>query len=748
MSKRKDSSWVTEILAESNMPSDEFTWTDGSNYGLDGFHFEQTMGEGSLDQARLPSVHGLSDLPDGFVHTSSAPFEVDGRSVDSGGTDLSAFLSEEEGALHMTSEARQAASLADLRWLDPTQEQDPERLPHGLFPERSPKPSIPELEEAWGVNQRVSGFELRPSRDLDALRYEASIKEGKKATQESDVGDVLRRGLRRATYGHPLSEIVAEVNQRLGSDTPIAKKVAQAITDDYGLAGNVFIRASAFPGILDGHHAEVRKQARRARYVITDNPRVAKALGLIAVSEVPWARALRQYEPKLKAARYRVASGDPKEVLRQAFLSGPAPEARPLQHQPRDVRPSERISVSDARQAFQAAPRPERQVVEVDRYAQDLKKALSRVARYALSNQITREDALRLGQSKARPADILKAAAALVQANRIQEARYAGTGTLVPKQKVAGHQEAWAALASAEGSALRETREFEAANMAKAKKHVAAMVASGALTKQEAVYAVQHGTTAEQVVTLAAAIVQQAGQSRKARMVTQKAKAFEGPVLTAALQQTPAQVALPKAERMMMTAAKTSGIKLAEFRHLASWLRKQMTEGVMGSDLSVLLRTRFASPLRKAGASIIKDLRETHEGLSGVTYVDTEAYASVSGSAGCEKHAARHRTNQIKFALAMDRCSSCVFKSAGDQGKAHCTQYRKPLLFAPPRNAKALKAAALKAADATDFETTAALFDHSEFNLTSPMDEISLDTAPSNQCLGDVLFGEGLTLED
>lgn len=51
--------------ADSSLPADDFTMTDGYNYGLDGFQFDTDYGSGVVDGARLPEVQGLAGLPDG-----------------------------------------------------------------------------------------------------------------------------------------------------------------------------------------------------------------------------------------------------------------------------------------------------------------------------------------------------------------------------------------------------------------------------------------------------------------------------------------------------------------------------------------------------------------------------------------------------------------------------------------------------------------------------------------------------------
>lgn len=71
----KKTSWM-DHLGKSDLPADDFTWTEGSNYGLDGFSYDQTLGEGLADHGDQSGMsgpitpaqsRGMSELPDGFV---------------------------------------------------------------------------------------------------------------------------------------------------------------------------------------------------------------------------------------------------------------------------------------------------------------------------------------------------------------------------------------------------------------------------------------------------------------------------------------------------------------------------------------------------------------------------------------------------------------------------------------------------------------------------------------------------------
>ena len=51
----------------SKMPNGGFSLTNGSNYMLDGFHFDTEYNDGVIDGARLPEAKGLAGLPRGIV---------------------------------------------------------------------------------------------------------------------------------------------------------------------------------------------------------------------------------------------------------------------------------------------------------------------------------------------------------------------------------------------------------------------------------------------------------------------------------------------------------------------------------------------------------------------------------------------------------------------------------------------------------------------------------------------------------
>jgi len=744
VSTNRTSDWTDNILAESQTPSDEFTWTEGSNYGLDGFSFDQTLGEGLRnrgDQSGMAGpitpaqTSGMSDLPDGFVSDSKKSDDGDLSFVDEdeGVFDLSAMLSHEEGGIHMMAAERQAASLADLAWLDPTQEQDPERLPKELRPDKPPLNSIPELEDAWGVDRRTTGLELVPNRDKPIADYEQSIESGIPATPGVEKNAVwhIKKAVRMSHFGSPMGEIGNYLLAALG-DTPVCKKALATIASEHGVAGNIFVRASAFPGLRNGKWVKkLKKACRSARYVITDNPGIAAKLSMPMVKAIPYRKALRQYLPHLTAAGFKVAAvgNDAKKTLQLAFLTGPKEALHVPSTKPVHVQAHERVSAEDAREAFQKAPRPVQKVVAKDDTAKARKAALRVVAKACKAGLISTEEALKLGQSKASPASIRQAAEMLARVNLMpKQAAYSGLGTQVREHQQVVRDAAWTV-------GLQEQVNIGQWNKAAA--HVVAMLDAGQLSEKEASKAL-HLADPKAMFKLATAYANSNSQ-RKVKLAATPAKEFDGPLIKQALQQRPKAKKLAADEQVMREASVASGIKVAEFRGMARWLRRKMSEGMAGKDLTAVYKIRFASPLRTASEGLVAMLREEHEGLAGHLYVDAAAYASKTGSKGCEAASSRHRSNQVPFVKAMPRCSSCTLASEGS-----CIKYGKELLHTLPKDASKFKAQMVHAADASDHEITASLFNPSEFSLRASLD-VDLNEPALTENIDDVFFGDGIT---
>ena len=185
------------------------------------------------------------------------------------------------------------------------------------------------------------------------------------------------------------------------------------------------------------------------------------------------------------------------------------------------------------------------------------------------------------------------------------------------------------------------------------------------------------------------------------------------------------------------------------WKKMASWIRTQMSEGMMGRGLDTMIETRFSNELLDAHGSRIASLRAKHEGLSGQLYVDAQVYGMKKE--GCDAGAGQHRANTIPAVLGFEKCEGCVYKNANSV----CQKYNKPVVTKVAEliaDTKQYQKESIRLANASDSDRTASLFnnyDASEFNLTADEGVIDFSEveseAPSK--LASVLFG-GYEMED
>ena len=738
----------TEWMDHLDESGEDFTFEDGSCSGIDILYQNTDMDV--PPQQETDDLQGLSGIPDGlFAQSESGPGAEILDTED--GFDLSAMLSVDEGAIALDPAVKQAASLANLDWLDPTQRQDPDRLPQELLPDQPPLQSIPVLEEAWGVNRRTTGLEIVPNMDPDYVRVEDTLKIDKsqdKSASEIDTAHavaVMQRAFRRSHFGMNLDDIKTEVFEELGPKSHMAKNAMRALEAEHGLVGTVFIRASVFPGIVNGKWVkEIRKQARTARYVITDDERVADKLKMTAVKAVPWKKAARHYVPRLKAAGYEVPDkGTAQDGLRRMFLAGPGKPVHVPTPKPIDVRPADRISTEDATVAFYSTPAQERDVVEITSRQVEAarKKALLQIAKWAKRGMLAQEDAYKLWKSNASPLMLLKTGARLIAASG-GNPTYEGLGTRQPKVADMSREAAWEALQQAERQEVRKAAELEAARLKKARVHVGKMVRGGLITKGEGQRLVNKCKTARELMDYASAVVAHREQSSGADMEAAESRDYQGAIQRAAMQPRYEDADMPVLDQKIARIASESGLRVGDFHGMLKWTRQQMTEGMVGKDLDDMLRSKFGTPLLRAGAPLIRDVRAQHEGLAGHLYVDADAYMTPHGVDGCKTAASKHRVNGLKYVMASERCTSCVFAKEGS-----CSQYRKEIVQTiPVRNASEYQARVIEMADAPDAVVTGNMFHTQEFNLTSSLDDIGLSDSAPQGSLDGIVFDDGMEI--
>ena len=717
---------MSKKKSESDLPDNSITLTDGYNYGLDGFQFDTEYGAGVLDGARLPEVSGLAELPDGLVRSGDTAEEEDVYGI---------LRGEPEGGLGDLSDMMAENSLAALGWLNGV-DQDPNRLPKNPADR-----GIMELEKAWGVDRRTNGL-LVPNTDRRNQAQEGQAKKARK-----DLLRSVRRAMRRSSYGDPLQVILTEVAQDLEYDAPrVASSMAQ-IRKEHGLAGNVFIYASAFPGLhRDKWKAIVRKKCASARYILLGSEHsdeygetLASALKKKVVRSIPWEEAYQHYTPLLKASGRKVASSsDPREALRVSFLSS---GDTLVSHQSAVVIPSvpvDRVSLKEAKTAvtnFQ----PQREVVSSHNEARILRAAQRKIHQLMDSNFLVRQDGERILEASADPKVMLQTAADLIALTK--KASYRGVGTWMPQPVHVSREDAFAALNRASGKGKQAQEEINADLAKKALRYLDKLTTTGSITQGEAEKIAKSGQSPKEMMRSARSILEQKREVEVSR-VAKKAKEYDGPVLKAAMQQSREVREFDDFHKRVLSASKESGIAAKEILGMVKWARRQMSDGVAGVDLTQLVQARFTKPLLKAASEIITELRKEHEGLSGHLYVDAEAYVTPGGAAGCEEGALKHRANGIPLVMKMAQCGSCVFNSCGT-----CQKYNKPLTDTLPlEDRRAYQKEAIRQANSSDAEQTASLFaptyNAGEFGLTADsLEKVSLDETPEYEDIGDVLFG-------
>lgn len=692
-------------------------------------------------------------------------------------------------------------SLTDLSWLDPTQLQDPERLP------KSPTDQmIPELVEAWG--RRTDGQTITAARDLTRARYEDSL--SSPLVTQPVSSDLLRpvvaKAMRRSAAGEDIHTIL---NQTLGSVGKAAGQIApalRAVRAEHGLAGNVFIRASAYPGYASGKWStHLRRYANGAQYVLVTAQELRDATWIRdgrclftskkAVTEVPWDEAYAYYAPRLAAVGKKIASTKThkKQALQKAFLSVSEKEARESLF-PTQVAQGDRVSTSEARAAFESYVPEARKVFDpAGKRAQEKDAAvLAQLSRWHTQGLLSKRahDAI----ASAPTSSDAKVAAALSLLKLLHKRGFQGSANqaLVGERALRAARSERAAEASQKRAeevpralAAREAATLEALSQKQEAALVKALDTASAWLRKSDFGGVPNAAHEKNLEVRA----NQAGDRTRASI--QKASDVEAELQNRALlsslevrpeQQRVARVQeackkvahaidaglrgyrladeirrlIPEADAKLASRyldqllkksgalteppAKAKTYNGVQFQRNASspvspsqgervgvlpalrWARQVMSEGFAGKNLDDLIQNRFASRVRDAMAPELRELRAQHEGGSGFLYVDAEAYASPTGITGCEKGAAKHRTNSIRSVRAMDRCNDCALASVLEDGTRRCSAYNKTLVedVSGP-DLQALRASNIRAAGMNDAELTASFFapvhDPAEFGL-------------------------------
>jgi hypothetical protein len=198
------------------------------------------------------------------------------------------------------------------------------------------------------------------------------------------------------------------------------------------------------------------------------------------------------------------------------------------------------------------------------------------------------------------------------------------------------------------------------------------------------------------------------------------------------------QEAVPKAPRFSVSPKEVAGV--------VRWARQKMSEGAAGRELDLLLKARVEPQVMEAAAEKVASVRQRHEGLSGHVYADAGAYATPKTTRGCDDGGLRHRSNGLRYVLAMSRCASCVFKNADGV----CQKYNKTLAddFSGDEM-EDLRRRMMASHEATDQEQTAELFavgtdaaeNATDFGLhNASLDDVETEE-PEHGLLDGIFFG-------
>ena len=711
----------------SRTPDGGYMPTFASNYMLDGFDFSEEYGEGPLMNHKVPttsrttgmpsaprSESGMAKLPDGIVTNPRSAAVGDDLFAGADGTDVG----------DLSGMVREAGHLTDLSWLE-LAEQDPDRLPH-----QHNDAALQGLVEAWGVNNRTDGVEVIPNVVVPPPpRSQVALLPG-----DDTLRQMIASAMRKSAFGVPFGNIVAETAAHLGPDTlsffgtdPRLQRFASAIRSvkaEHGVTGTVYLRDIAFPGLLMGKwDREIKKRCASAHYWLTRPGSKLAAypnyLGKRVVTEIPWAEALDYYRPTLEASGKRVSSGDPKTVLIAALRSESERadrEARHIYH----LTPAQRVSSQEAWGVFASVPAPERQIVQKDSVRVSLEQARQKFAGWVRDGLVTVETARGLLSSNS-PEDALRAGALHI-ASTHKRAEYGGHGIGAKTPERRTRNADWA---NEESDRVVKATEDRAVKVARDKVDSVfrAWVKTGSLTQEQSDQILSRGLSGEDALRVGNLLI------HRAKKVEYAGQGWGRKVHSGGPAKKLANADDPKVNQVLRYAS------------------VQMNEGVTGRDLDTMLNSRFSQEYLKGASDQLVQLRRKHEGLAGHVYVVAGAYATPSGTTGCDRGALVHRANQVKAVLQMERCGSCAHNTDG-----HCQKYAKQLVTAAPvSNPEKYQRETIRLANADDSERTAAMFnnyDPGEFDLQNDgLDTFSYDNLPDHNTLNGILF-EGMILPE
>lgn len=674
-----------------------------ANNGLLDTYPDMNYGLGALEKTFMTdgTADHTSGLPDGVV-----------RGEEEGLGDLGDFMTE--------------GNLADLSFMDIEGDEEIQKLAEHADPNAA-------LELAWGELQTPAVY-AEHQKDLTAIPKVVTPKE----IDEGVLSEVAMKCARLLHAGVKMNEIQKVAFDRLGMDVSELREDFAYLEEERGLMGNVYVLASAYPNIESGQwNKAIKKASPHAQYLLIDSGSALEGQesfnGMRVVTEVPYKKAFELYKPLLEATGRKVASGNARDILKQAFLTTPRKQVQEAWYH-KAHRVVDTVSMREAKQQF-AAYTPKRTVYqESDRQNEiALKKARKKIATAYRAGMLSRNQVKKLGSLQDHNQIELQLHKLKLKSHAAKSG-YSGSKNTIASQE---------SLRQNQGDITGRVKQ------AREEKRVASVKAKVAIIKQ----AIDRGVRGNEL----ARIIKQ--------KLTKSDLRIASPILNPILKETNA-LALPTAQTEEYSGAsfqahqehrRTAHVEKISQEDLAihkmtRWARQQMTEGVVGKTLTALLKTKFAPPFLKKAKSSLDQVRQAHEGLSGHLYVDAEAYASPVGTKGCDEGALKHRSNRIACLKSMKRCSTCSFASRRADGSSVCQKYNKELITELPLGSEEYQRENLRMADASDAEITASLFasryDPSEFNLaSSELENFSLEEMANTETLANVFFG-GMEIDD
>lgn len=741
--------------SESKLPS-ELNENWGVNYFMDGFDFDMDYGKGLQDNPGAnpvpqPSTSGMAQLPDGMVLALAEELAVD-HQEDEGAMDLEGLGIVASVETNLDPDVdRTDVGVVDYTWLS-NAEQDPTRLP-----DKPVDNGIPELQEAWG--DRTDGIVRIELRERDQIKYEDAFQgpEDDDTLNREKLASLVRSAMRRSAAGQSLRQIKEEILSPLGPKAAQLINPMKAIMAEHGLVGNVYVRASAYPGLERGKWSKaLAKAAKNARYIIAcpgvDCSNCACSMGLKVVDhpdQIDWNDAYEHYAPGLSSTGRldRMATvADKRETLRRAFLAAEkAPRLHVETAKVMHTMPADRVSAEEARKTvaeYQPAPR-EVLTNEDSEHKSAEARLQKKLGAFVRANLLTSEESQTLQAWNASVGARLRMAHVL--ASRVRTAQYSGGMSGDARVRISAEEfeaagaqsqrhEHNARVASVSEDAMRqkllEGFKRVQAQYSSARKKLAkvAQVVAKETKKGSALRKWVDGlfTDGERDMVRAALDPVLINGGYYDDPDAGKPRDYQGGVIREAAAQRAQTVISPQ-----------------EVARTVKWARQQMSEGFAGEQLDYLIDHRVEPRVKQASSERLFQIRRKHEGLSGHLYVDAAAYATPKGTKGCDDGALKHRTNGLKFVMAMDRCSGCVFKNADGM----CQKYNKVLVDqVPAKDAAEYQRQALASHKMSDAEEAASMFSGNDVRQAAnpnPVEEFGLHNSALDDvdADGDVGFG-------